>query len=184
MMLVIWYTAGVVLLHFIEVAVNALSGEANRLTLYLVAPLALTRFLCAKLLLFLLPALVEGVVIGLFLSWRLGLMLSQIGFVLITVALMVVATITLLVLGSAWDEDLNVAVEGFAQAVMQEEMPITPRRMWLLNFSVLLFALLFLLVWKASNGVSVISLIMIDGVIVIGMLRFSHCQIQRLLLKG
>jgi len=173
------YAAGLSLLHVIEVAPNAISGEGNRLALYLTAPLALWRILRAKLILFLLPVLSESIVIGILLSWQLALALNQVVLALAATALIVLGNVTLLVLGSAWDEDLNLAIEGTLQAILQEEMPVSPRKMGLFNLSVLLFVLMFLLLWKAPALLALSGLVVLNASILIGVWRFSHAQLRR-----
>lgn len=91
---IVWYATGVALLHALETAVNAISGEASRLALYITSPLTLARFLRAKLLLFGLPSCIEGVAIGLFLCWRLGLSISQAGSIIAVIALIGTATLS------------------------------------------------------------------------------------------
>jgi hypothetical protein len=170
--------SGLSLLHIIEVAPNAISGEGNRLALYLTAPLALSHILRAKLILFLLPVLSESIVIGLLLSWQLALALNQVAFALAAIVLIVLGNVTLLVLGSAWDENLNLAIEGTLQAILQEEVPVSPRKMGLFNLSVLLFALMFLLLWKAPALLALVGLVVLNALIIIGMWRFSHAQLR------
>jgi len=173
------YAAGLSLLHVIEVAPNAISGEGNRLALYLTAPLALSRILRAKLILFLLPVLSESILIGLLLSWQLALALDQVAFALAAIVSMVLGNVTLLVLGSAWDVDLNLAIEGTLQAILQEEMPISPRKMGLFNLSVLLFALMFLLLWKVPAPLALAGLVVLNALILVGMWKFSQAQLRR-----
>jgi hypothetical protein len=177
--LVAAYAAGLSLLHVIEVAPNAISGEGNRLALYLTAPLELPRILRAKLIPFLLPVLSESIVIGLLLSWQRALALNQVAFALVAIVLMVLGNVTLLVLGSAWDEDLNLAIEGTLQAILQEEMPVSPRKMGLFNLSVLLFALMFLLLWKVPALLALVGLVVLNAIILVGVWKFSQAQLHR-----
>lgn len=176
---VICYAAGVALLHAIETAVNAISGEASRLTLYLVAPRTLSRFLRAKLLLFAIPPCIEGIVIGCILAWRLNLPIGQSLLAIVLVALIVMATVSWLVLGSAWDEDINLAVEGPAQALVQEEMPISPRRLWLVNGCVLLYILLSTAVWKLPLLLTPLVFIPLNAMIIVGMSYMSLRQLAQ-----
>lgn len=178
---VIWYTSAVALLHALETAVNAISGEASRLALYITAPLTLARFLRAKLLLFVLPVCIEGVLIGLYLCWRLSLSGSQRLLVIATVALIIVITLSWLVSGSAWDEDINLVVEGPAQALLQEEMPISPRRIWLLNSCVVLYGLLSIVVWKIPLLLVIPFLALLTVAIVLGMGYWSYRYVLGLL---
>ncbi len=178
---VVWFAAGVALLHALETAVNAISGEASRLALYITAPLTLARFLRAKLLLFGLPSCIEGVALGLFLCWRFELPISQTGPIIAVIALIVTATLSWLVIGSAWDEDINLAVEGPAQALMQEEMPFSPRRLWLLNSCVVLYVALGAAVWKLPLLFVIPLLASLDIVIIFGIGYWSYRQLGSLL---
>lgn len=137
------------------------------------APFELGALLRAKLTLFVLPVLVEGLAVGFFLSWRFGLSLGQVRFTLNAIVLMVVGTLVMFVWGSAWDEDLSQAVEGAMQTVLQEEAPITPRRMWLLNLGIVFFVGMLLLLWKYPPMLALTALVLLDVGIVVGMWRFG-----------
>lgn len=182
--IVIGYTVGLVFLHTNELAMNAFSGEGNRLTLYLTAPFSRSHLLRARLTLFLPPALLEGSLIGYFLAWRLELPINQTAFVIGTIMLMITGILTFSVWGSTWDEDLNIAAEGLMETLMQEEAPVTPKRMWLLNLGVGLLTAMFLLVWKLPPIWSIVSLVVLDGGVVMGMRQFGYMQLARLMRAG
>lgn len=181
---VIGYASGAALLTVIEQAPGAISGEANRLSIYLSAPFTLSRLLWAKLILFLLPTLIFGLMIGLFLTWQLGLTPGQAGFALSVVALLIAGTLVVLVWGSAWDEDLSLTVEGAMQTILQEETPITPRRMLLLNLGVGFFVGMFLLLWKLPPLLALLALVLLDGSALALMWRFSRAHLLRLFRAG
>jgi hypothetical protein len=183
-LLVAGYAAGLAIVQIIETGPGAISGEGNRLALYLTAPFDLLSILRAKLALFLLPVLFEELIIALFLSWRFGLALSQVGFVVAAAALIVIGCTTLLVLGSVWDLDLNLAIEGAVEAILQEEAPVSPRRMALFNLCLLLFVAMFLLLWKLPPVPALVTLIALDLALVIGMQHLSCKHLQRLLKVG
>lgn len=178
--IVIGYTVGLVFLHANELAMNAFSGEGNRLTLYLTAPFSRSHLLRARLILFLLPTLLEGSLIGCFLAWRLELPINQAALAIASIMLMITGIVTFLVFGSTWDEDLTIAVEGVMETLMQEEAPVTPKRMWLLNMGVGLLASTFLLIWKLPPIWAIASLVVLNGSIVTGMRRFGYMQLRRL----
>lgn len=178
------FAAGLALLGVAEQAPAAISGEANRLILYLSAPLALSDLLRAKLLLFILPILIQGLALALFLAWRIALTLGQAGFVLGTTVLLVAGTLPLLVWGSAWDEDVSLVVEGATQTVLQEETPITPRRMQLLTLSLACFAGMVLLLWKFPPVPALTTLVVLDAVITACMWRVGRAQLRRVILVG
>lgn len=181
---VVGYAAGLALLSILEQAPNALSGEGNRLTLYLAAPFNLADILRARLMLFLLPVLVEGLAIDLILGWRLGLTISEIGFAAVAIILVIIACTTLSAWGSIWDEDLNLAVEGTVQMILQEEAAITPRRLALLNLSLLLFAALLLVVYELPPILALIVLMLLAGLVLTVMLRLSEAHLRRLVRVG
>lgn len=178
------FAAGLALLGVAEQAPSAISGEANRLILYLSAPFALWELLRAKLLLFALPILIQGLAVALFLAWRFALTPGQAGFALVAMALMVVGTLTLFVWGSAWDEDLSLVVEGATQTILQEETPITPRRMWLLNLGLASFAGMVLLLWKFPPILALTALVVLDAAIIAGMWHVGRAQLWRVIQVG
>ncbi len=178
------FAAGLAMLGIVEQAPNAISGEANRLMLYLSAPLDLSRLLWAKLALFVLPVLVEALAVGLLLAWRFGLTLGQAMFALFAMVLMVVGTLVVFVWGSAWDEDLGQTVEGAMQTMLQEEAPMTPRRMWLLNLGVVSFVGMLLLLWKLPAVLGLVAVVLFDAGIIAGMWRFSCGRLWRLVREG
>jgi hypothetical protein len=181
---VIGFVAGLAILSVVEQAPSAISGEANRLLLYLTAPIKMASFLRAKLLLFTLPTLIEGVVIGLFLAWRLELSLAQSASTLAEIILIVVGTLAVFVLGSAWDEDLSQAVEGTMQAFLQEEVPITPRRIWLFYLGIASFLGMLLLLWKLPTLLALVALILLDTTILAILWQFSLTRLHRLVRDG
>ena len=182
--IIIGYTVGLVFLHASELAMNAFSGEGNRLTLYLTASFSQFQLLRSRLTLFLLPTLLEGLLIGCFLAWRLGLSINQTDFVIASIMLMITGIITFSIWGSTWDEDLAIAVEGVMETLMQEEAPATPKRMWLLNMGVGLLAGMFLLVWKLPPLWAIASLVVLNGSIMLGMRQFGYIQLRRLVRAG
>ncbi len=70
------------------------------------------------------------------------------------------------------------------ETLMQEEAPVTPKRMWLLNLDLGLLAAMFLLVWKLPPIWSTVSLVVLDGSVVMGMRQFGHMQLRRLMRAG
>ena len=142
------FAAGAALFIVLEQAPAAISGEGNRLTLYLTAPFSSANILRAKLVAWLSPILAVGLGIGLFLCWHDGLSLQESGFALVNIAVIITGCIVLPICGSAWDEDINQPVEGALQTILQEEAPVTPRRLALLNATIALFLASLWLVWQ------------------------------------
>ena len=184
MLFVAGFAAGLALLGVAEQAPSAISGEANRLILYLSAPLAFSDLLRAKILLFVLPILTQALALALFLAWRFALAPGQAGFALVGAALLVIGTLPIFVWGSAWDEDLSLVVEGATQTILQEETPITPRRMWLLTLGLASFAGMVLLLWEFPPVLALTALVVLDAAITVGMWHVGRAQVWRVIRVG
>jgi hypothetical protein len=91
---------------------------------------------------------------------------------------------TLLVLGSVWDEDLNLAVEGAVQTLLQEEAPLTPRRMILLSMAIVYLFIMFLVLWRIPGMLALFTLGTLTVAIVVSMWNFSCAHMRLLLRKG
>lgn len=178
--LVAGYAATLALGHIIETGPSALSGEGNRLTLYLTAALTPGQLLRAKLSVFLWPALLEGLAMGWLLAWDARLPYSQLLFVLSIIALIVAGGTTLLVCGSAWDADIDKAVEGLVETLMQEEVPLTPRRMLLFNAALLLLGANILLLWKLPSEMVLVAVTVLNLIVVVSMWRLGKIFLQQL----
>jgi hypothetical protein len=168
----------------LEPAPNAISGEGNRLTLYLSAPSTIATLLRAKLLTFLLPAMLVGLATDLLIGWSIGLPIGIAVYTTIAVVLAIIPCIALPVLGSTWELNLNLAVEGSVQALLQEEAAITPKRMLLLNLTLVLFALSFLIVWKFPPVLAIIALLSFDIAILAPLLQWSRTYLHQLIRRG
>jgi hypothetical protein len=178
------YVAALTLLTLIDAAPSPLGSEGNRLTLYLSAPCDLAGILRAKLAVFLAPLLLEGLVLSLALGLWLRLPIGKLLFAVIVVALMIVGTTALLTWGSAWDEDLNLPVEGPMVALLHEQVPTTPRRIWLINLSILMLAGALLLICKLPALLALPALALLDAAVLAGTWRFSRRYLHRLLRWG
>lgn len=159
------FATATALLVIAEQTPNAISGEGNRLQLYLTAPFTYAVLLRAKLYLYLIPVLCEGLLIDLMLGWRYGLTISALAFTLLLVALAMIGCISIAVLGSVWDENLELAVEGSMQILMQEEAAITPKRLLLFNLSGLFYLLSFWLAWKLPPLLAIALLFLLNVVL-------------------
>jgi hypothetical protein len=182
--LVVFYSSSVAILAIIEYAPYAISGEGSRLSLYLVTPTGITRYLRARLIAFLAPVLLAGLALSLLLSIWISLPVIESWQAILIVTLVLIGFTSFVVWGSAWDEDLNFTAEGRMQTLLQEELPITPRRLQLLGLSLLFLATMFLLVWKLPALVSMPMLILLDGIVIAVGWRFSHAHLQRMLIRG
>ena len=180
-LLIASYATGLAALMLIEYAPYTISSEGNRLALYLVIPRGLSGFLRARLCSFLLPALSIGLLSALLIGLWSGLSPLDLGAALLVVLFMLCGYTTFTVLGSTLDEDLSLAIEDRTQALMQEELPITPRRLQLLGLTIGLLAGLLLLTWKLPIFLALPTLVLIDGAIALVMWRLSTAYIARLL---
>ncbi|MGH2509751.1 MAG: hypothetical protein ACRDHZ_20415 [Ktedonobacteraceae bacterium] len=85
------------------------------------------------------------------------------------------------VLGSALDANLTIVVEGWMQTLMQEEMPLTPRRLQLLALTVALFSAMLWLVWKLPLQLALPALALLDVAILFLLWPLSQFYLARLL---
>src|SRR5207244_8108514 len=113
-----------------------------------------------------------------------GLSVDTIGFAAVAIILVIIACTALSVWGSIWDADLDLSVEGTLQMMLQEEAAITPRRLGLVNLSLLLFAFSLLLAWKLPPLLALIVLTLLDGLVLTVMLRLSWAHLHRLIREG
>ena len=79
---------------------------------------------------------------------------------------------------------LSLVVEGMTQTMLQEETPIPPRRMWLLNLGLVTFAAMVLLLWKFLPVLALTALAVLDVGIVVVMWHFSRVQLGRVIQRG
>lgn len=130
----------------------ALSGEGARVALYLTAPLRMDNLLRAKLVSVLLPVMLIG--------W-IALAVMAAGMSMSTVELLLALGITTLFLigvtgfvvwAGVADVDLNALPHGTAEMLVQEELPITPRRLQLLGAGFAVLAVGIALLWWLPLG--------------------------------
>ena len=162
------YSAVLGVLPVAEQAPCAISGEANRLTLYLTMPLDLSKLLRAKLTQFMLPALSIALLANLVYSWQLHETWYELLIAAIASCVLVIGMLTVMVWGSAWDEDVNLAVEGALQTIMQEEGPMTPRRMGIFNAGLAVFVGMVVALWKVPMMVALPMLVVVDLGLILG----------------
>jgi hypothetical protein len=175
------YASLLAVLLLIEYAPYAISSEGNRLALYLTMPRGISPFLRARLASFLVPALLTGLMGALLFGLECDLSLPTLIAPLVLVLLILTAYIAFTVLGSALDEDLNVAIEDRAQALIQEELPISPRRLQLLGLSFMLFAAQLYLAWRLPLPLALSALALLDGGVILLLWHISQSYLNRLL---
>ena len=178
------YLAVMVLLCLIDASPSPFGGEGNRLVLYLTAPLTTRVLLRAKLMTFLLPALCLAFLLSIALGGWLHMPLLIMVPIVSQVFLLIIGPITLLTLGSVWDEDLSIVVEGAIQMLLHEQLPITPRRIWLIGLTYLLLAIMLLLLWKLPLLLAYIFLFGIDLAIMWCAFTFAQYYVHRILKCG
>ncbi|MCA9954109.1 MAG: hypothetical protein KC434_05280, partial [Anaerolineales bacterium] len=149
----------------LEYAPYAFSGEGDRFTLWLVAPIKLRTIRNDRLFIYLFPALAGAFGLAGILAWQMKLTLNELGRVTAVIILFLLLTQLIYVWGSSWDLDLNLAVEGFIQTLLVEEAPINPKRLLLvacgliavvgISWSLLQFDLTTVILWLLLlNGIS------------------------------
>jgi len=77
--------------------------------------------------------------------------------------------------------NLDLTVEGTVQALLQEEAAITPKRILLLNLTLVLFALLFLIVWKLPPMLAIAVLLFLDIAILALLFQWSRIYLRQLM---
>ncbi len=175
------YASFVAFLLLFEYAPYAISSEGNRLALYLVTPRGAPAFVRARLVSFLLPALLVGLPSALLIGLEIGLAPVSLFAALALTLLMLLGYTCFIVLGSALGTNLTIVVEGRMQALMQEELPITPRRLQLLALTVALFAAILWLAWRLPLLLALPALTLLDVMILLAMWRMSLMYLARLL---
>ncbi len=179
-LLVANYATFLLALILLEYAPYSISSEGQRLTLYLVMPRGLVSFLRGRLYTFLCLALLPGLSVALLLGLWTGLSALDLGKALLLVLLLLPGYTAFAVLGSALDEDLSLAIEDRLQALMQEEMPVTPRRLQLLALAIVLLGAELVLTWRVPFLLVMPLLALLDAVILLVMWRLSMSYLLRL----
>jgi len=70
------------------------------------------------------------------------------------------------------------------QMLLQEELPVTPRRLQLLGLGLLLLAIMLLLLWKLPLALALPALALLDGVVMMVLWRLSSARLYGLLRRG
>jgi len=181
-LLAVIYASGVAIVAIVDYAPYAVSCEGSRLIFYLVAQTGKSTYLRSRLKVLLIASLLIGLTLSLALSWWVGLSTLELAQAIIMVSLIVIGYTAFSVWGSVWDEDMKLVSEGMMPTITQEELPFTPRRLQLLGLSFLLIGVMFLLVWKLPVSLSMLALVLVDGIVLTLGSRFGSAQIRRLLL--
>jgi hypothetical protein len=175
------YSSIVAIIAVVEYAAYAISSEGARMSYYLLAPFGMATYLRARLVVYLLPVLSIGLAVCCITSLWLRLPIYEAGMAAFLMSLLLVGYTACIVWGSVFDLDINQVVEGAMQTLMQEELPVTPRRLQLLGLSFLLLAGMILLILKLPVVLSILALMLLDGVICVGLWRFGLVRLKRLI---
>lgn len=150
----------------IDTSPSPIGGEGERLNLWIVAPATHSDLLAAKLAVFLLPLLVQGVGMVALIGWWIGLARTELVIAMTLAVLLATGPVTFIVLGSALDLRLDVPLESGMPTTMHEHAPHTPQRLWLLNISAVIVGLMAFVVWRVPAAGAVPILIAIDALVV------------------
>jgi hypothetical protein len=125
----------------------ALSGEGARLALYLTAPLRTANLLSAKLLAVLPPVMIIGWLAVIAMAAGTSASTSELILAVGTTTLFLIGVTGFVVWASAADVDLSALPGSSAEMLIQEELPVTPRRLQLLGISFVILGLAIGLLW-------------------------------------
>lgn len=125
----------------------ALSGEGARLALYLTAPLRTGNLLRAKLLAVLPPVMLIGWLAVIAMAAGTTASTAELILAVGTTTFFLIGVTGFVVWAGAGDVDLSALPNGNAEALLQEELPVTPRRLQLLGLSFVILAAGIGLLW-------------------------------------
>jgi hypothetical protein len=147
----------------------ALSGEGARLALYLTAPLRTGKLLRAKLLAVLPPVMIISWLAVFAMTAGTGTSTADLILAAGTTTLFLIGVTGFVVWAGVADVDLNALPSGTADLLLQEELPITPRRLQLLGVSLVVLAVAIGLLWWLPLGqVLAVAGILCGGLLWIG----------------
>jgi hypothetical protein len=126
----------------------ALSGEGARLAIYLTAPLHSENLLRAKLVAVLPPVMLIGWATLAITGMGTGLSIAEWFLAISTTTLLLVGVTGFVVWAGAGDVDLDALPHGSTELLLQEELPVTPRRLQLLGIGFLVLVAAIYLLWR------------------------------------
>ena len=142
------FVAVLTIYSLIDTSPSPIGSEGERMRLWLLAPTSHADLLWVKLGVYLLPLLLQSMVmVALIGSW-IGMPWTVRLEAFALTALMVAGPVTFLVWGSACDMDIDLALESGMPTTIHEHVPNTAQRLWLLNLSVLLVSVMALATWR------------------------------------
>ena len=163
-----------------ETVPSPLGGEGNRLALVLSALLPHSTILWVKWTAWVVPVISYGVVFGVALGlWR-GVSATDLLATLTGMVLVLGGNAALWVWGSAWDADLDATVTGPEQAMLVEELPITPWRIMFISINGVFAAAAWALMWLLPLRVALPLLALLDLLVYVAMWRCGLLALRRL----
>ncbi len=163
-----------------ETVPSPIGGEGSRMALLLSAPLPHSTILWAKWTAFVVPFVGYGTVLGTVLGLWSGLASHDLLFTLIGVVLVLLNNAALWVWGSAWDVDLHAPVTGPEQAMLVEELPVTPWRILLIGGNFLFAGAAWMLVWVLPATVALPLLAAATLIVYVAAWRLGSLALRRL----
>ena len=130
----------------------ALSGEGARLAIYLTAPLRMGNLLRAKLVAVLLPVVLIGWIALAAMVAGMSVTTADLLLALGTTTLFLIGVTGFVVWAGVADVDLNALPHSAAEMLVQEELPVTPRRLQLLGAGFAILAVAIALLWWLPLG--------------------------------
>lgn len=167
----------------IDATPSPIGSEGNRLSLYLTAPLSPAQILWAKLIAHMPVLLIESFILGLALGLWLRFDLVHLLLILLMSLLLTLGAPPVLIWGSAWDEDLDLTVEGSMQELIHEQFPSTPRRLLLIGAGLGLLGFELWLVWQLAIPLALLALILFNCAACYASFHFGLAQLSRVV-KG
>jgi hypothetical protein len=151
------------LLTIADGASSPVGGEGERIALLLLAPVPAVALLRGKLLALLLAVGLQALAATLSLGALLQLGALALLLVLAQVGVAMVGIAALIVGGSALDSDVSRSVEGALEALIVEEVPMTPVRLGLVGLGVVLAAAQCWLIVTLDGWAALAALALLSG---------------------
>lgn len=183
-MIIAGFVLGGVLLTIVDGVSSPFGSEGNRLTLLLTAPISLARVVWAKFTSFVVPFSITAAATAAGLALAIGFGGESALRLAIAVVLMLIGIAALFVLGSVFDIDLDLEVEGGLQGLMQEEAPLTPVRLVLTAFGTLLLSAELFLLSRVPYTIACAAFLVIDAVLLTAGFQAALTRFRNRILRG
>ncbi|HYC91744.1 MAG TPA: hypothetical protein VEO54_21170 [Thermoanaerobaculia bacterium] len=183
-MIIAGFVLGGILLTIVDGVSSPFGSEGNRLTLLLTAPVSLPRVLRAKFTSFVVPFSITAAATTAGLALAIGLGGESALRLAVAVVLMLIGISALFVLGSVFDVDLDLEVEGGLQGLMQEEAPLTPVRLVLTAFGTLLLAVELFVLSRVPYTVACAAFLLVDAILITTGFQAALTRFRKRILRG